>query len=345
MRPSHSAGNPASTKKGAPAETGRAQIEANQMLNTVSTTTNIRQGIGNTVTVFDEKEAAKLRREEEKATQWFAERMLRAEDEVFSEVVTVTPHLAKILLRRNPDNRNIKPSKLAGYKSDLENGRWVLNGEPIIVSKGGLLNDGQHRLTAVAETGFPMRALMTFGVARSSRLTLDQGVERRLTDILQMGGHSNSTDALGAVARLLALWERTGTLKRSFGKAAKRVGVTRAEFLAFALDNEQEILRSVAAVKLSGYSKISPLPPLAFSHLMLARANREAADAFMSALITGADLKLGTPLYLTRERLLSCVNPKASEVFETIVRGWNATRGGKPIQFIRITGGALEIKG
>jgi hypothetical protein len=346
--PTHSrasACNPAGTKKGAPAETGRAQIKADQMLNTLNTTTNIKQGIGNTVTVLDDKELARVRREEERATQWFAERMLRAEDEVFSEVVTITPTIAKLMLRRNPDNRNIRAGKLAGYKADLESGRWTLNGEPIVISKGGLLNDGQHRLTAVVETGVPMKALIVFGVSRSSRLTLDQGIDRKLVDILHMGGHKENADGVGAVARLMSLLEKTGTLKPRFGRAAKMAGVTRSEAHGTAIDNEAEIQRSLLLCRAPGFSKLGSLASLAFTHLMLARVNREAADAFMTALISGADLKQGTPLYLARERLLTVRRAKAAEVFETIVRGWNAARTGKEITYIRVTGSALEIKG
>lgn len=82
-------------KKGAQAEALRAQKE-NRMLNTLSTTTNIKQGIGSTVTVFDDKELARQRREAQAAVEWFAKQMLRAEDEVFSEALG---HHQALLLR------------------------------------------------------------------------------------------------------------------------------------------------------------------------------------------------------------------------------------------------------
>lgn len=278
-----SARNHADMKKGAQAEASRAQVPQNEsqfaMLQSIKTERHT-QGIGDTVTVFNDKEMAAKRREMERAAEWLAQQMLRAEEEIFSEVVTITPALAKTILHRNPDNRKIKPLKLATYKADLEAGRWVLNGEAVVISKGGLLNDGQHRLTAVADTGVAMKALVVFGVSRASRLTLDQGADRKLADILQMGGHTEEAEAVGTVARYLAQWEKTGTVAMRRGRAIKSSGVTRTEGHGYALDHEREIRRSIKLVKVRGFSLVGTVGILAFAHLVMARVNREAAGCF-----------------------------------------------------------------
>lgn len=57
-------------------------------------------------------------------------------------------------------------------------GRWRLNGQTIILSLDGDLNDGQHRLWAVVLTGTPIRATVFFGAERDSRLTVDTNDQR-----------------------------------------------------------------------------------------------------------------------------------------------------------------------
>lgn len=94
----------------------------------------------------------------------------------FSEIINITPEIAQRILSRNPNNRKIvvrAGSGLAGKMRDILGGRWRLNGQTIILSLNGDLNDGQHRLWAVVLTGTPIRATVFFGAERDSRLTVD----------------------------------------------------------------------------------------------------------------------------------------------------------------------------
>ena len=339
-----SACNPAGTKKGAPAETGRAQIKADQMLNTISTTTNIRQGIGNTVTVLDDKETARQRREKEAAVQWFAERMLRGEVEVFSEMATITPALASVILHRNPDNRRIKIGKVAEFRSDLESNRWLVNGEPIIISKEGLLNDGQHRLIAIRDSGFSMKSLLVFGVARASRLTVDQGTMRTVADFLEMEGKPAEAVVVAAVARMIAQFEKDGSLKPRRG-AFRAAGATKTEILGVAADNRFPIERSIAAARTKGFSTLGKLSTLAFAHFIISRRDRDAAATFFRKLYSGADINEGSALQTLRLRLTFDQAMKEPERFEAIVRAWNSDRGEGPLSKIMIMGRIPKIEG
>lgn len=94
----------------------------------------------------------------------------------FSEIINITPEIAQRILSRNPNNRKIvvrAGSGLAGKMRDILGERWRLNGQTIILSLDGDLNDGQHRLWAVVLTGTPIRATVFFGAERDSRLTVD----------------------------------------------------------------------------------------------------------------------------------------------------------------------------
>lgn len=343
--PTHSrasACNPAGTKKGAPAETGRAQIKADQMLNTLNTTTNIKQGIGNTVTVFDDKETARQRREQERAVQWFAEQMLRGERETFSEVVTITPALASVILHRNIDNRAVDKTKLAEYRSDLETGSWALNGESIVIDKAGMLNDGQHRLMAVRDSMVPMRSIVVFGVARNTRQTVDQGKARTIADYLEMDGRPEDARVVAAVARMILCFQQSGTIDLRRRKGMKPL--TKGVILNAAVDHATEIKRAIAKIGMKGRSIFGKKSLLAFVHMQLAKSSPEDADRFMSAVMDGAGLRAGYPVLTLRERLINEPSMTQPDRFEAFVRAWNATRRGDDLLKIQIMGRVPKIE-
>jgi hypothetical protein len=55
----------------------------------------------------------------------------------------------KVILRNNAKNRPIYKSNYETLTNEMLNGRWVFNGEPIIVGKSGSILNGQHTLIAI----------------------------------------------------------------------------------------------------------------------------------------------------------------------------------------------------
>lgn len=99
----------------------------------------------------------------------------------FSEIINITPEIAQRILSRNPGNRKIviRPGGgLVARLRDISEGRWRLNGQNIVMSREGDLNDGQHRLWAVLLSGVHVRTSVFFGAERDSRLTLDTNEPR-----------------------------------------------------------------------------------------------------------------------------------------------------------------------
>lgn len=71
------------------------------------------------------------------------------------EFVTTTPELVNRLLDGNLKNRKITESHMKKLTMDFKNGRYIFNGQPIIRDSDGYLRDGQHRLMAIREAGYP----------------------------------------------------------------------------------------------------------------------------------------------------------------------------------------------
>jgi hypothetical protein len=127
----------------------------------------------------------------------------RGKSAIFMVQVNVGPSLAALLLARNLANR-IMVTKgavrcVASYAAAMKRGEWVLNGETLVLSSTGELNDGQHRLHAIIKAGVPAPMLIVFGIERETRHTVDQGVGRTPGHILSMYGEKNTNQLATAL--------------------------------------------------------------------------------------------------------------------------------------------------
>jgi hypothetical protein len=236
---------------------------------------------------------------------WFDDHVSQARDKppgTISVPVIVTPELARLLMTHNVSNRTVKKANLQKIKLDLEGGAWKPNGQTVVISVGGELNDGQHRLRAIIETGVSAYILVTFGWPRQSRLTLDIGTKRSIGDALTIDGHHHASE-LGAVARKLWSLEKHGRIfETNENNASNQVssatlqGYIDSTKLA---DELSEALRSVPqAVKIRAVAKRSDFYLLA---ILLRRKNPDQATVFLKSLITGELLSNDNPIYRFRE--------------------------------------------
>lgn len=125
-----------------------------------------------------------------------------------TSVVSITPYIAEVMLENNAEEqRNVSRMRVKRYASDMANGLWTMNGETIIIDERGKLIDGQHRLLAVIESGVTAEFLVVRGVKASSYKTLDQGMSRRLTDLV-----SGVRGAAATAAKAAAVYEATGDI-------------------------------------------------------------------------------------------------------------------------------------
>ena len=254
-------------------------------------------------------------------------------------VVEVTPALARELLTRNPGNRNGGPRDTIWmpYTRDMEAGLWELNGEPIIVSDDGLLNDGQNRMQAVIACDRPIAMAMVFGVKRSSRMTVDRGAKRTVGNSLQMAGYVDANN-LGALAALVWQYETKGFVSR---QSVDRP--TEQQVQQFVRVRQAELERSLSAVG-AGCISVASKSVLAFCHHAFAQVDSEAADFFIDQLVTGAELKKKSAAYVCRERLGKDRRLPMHEKVELILRAWNHWRRGVPVTKLQLSGHLPELR-
>lgn len=322
--------------KGSEAVASAAPIQDFAMLNVVEApapgkAAKVRPGINKTF--FTKSDTAK-------AAEWLNAKLADAAGSVCAQVVDLTPALATVLLERNVGNRKLKEARVAAFAKDMVTGDWKVNGETIVVSADGLLNDGQHRCAAVVESGKTIQTMLVVGVDRGTRDTLDHGTGRTPGDDLALHGLTNGVQVASA-SRFLWMWRTYG-----FVRAGGSQAPTRSELIHVALDNPG-LAKSLNFVQ-SRKAKQIPVGSVAvlgFAHFAFKTvSNNEAANFFFDCLLEGANLNRGDPILYTRNRLIaerSLLN--SAQKIELLFRGWNAHRKGETRVLVRLTGGELPL--
>lgn len=299
---------------------------------------NTMQAVAETATkVKSPRIIPSLESPEAKAGKWLDDLVVKSKTAgVLTQIVDVSPALARALLNRNPGNRKVSDVVVESYARDMKNDAWKFNGEPIIVSSDGMMNDGQHRCEAIIQADREVECLLVVGVERDSRTTVDQGKVRTLGDFLSMRGHVD-TNILGACANMI--WQyRTHQRVRCTGKDRP----TKSQLINFVeehpgLDHCMHIVRRKGSHAVGGNSMLA-----ATNWLFSEKAGRTAADNFTIALIDGASLRIGNPILYARNRLINESHRLTQqERFELIIKAWNAHRAGQEVDNFRLVGGKL----
>jgi len=268
---------------------------------------------------------------------WIMESAIRSERGIFAQSVTLNPVLAQALLERNAENRALNENRIATYSTDIEEGRWRANGETIIVSNEGTLNDGQHRCAAVVRTGIAIPALIVFGPDRESRKTTNQGKTKGAGDYASMSGVPNGNVVAGLV-RLLVSYEKHGTIMG--GNRVTNAQI--AEYLSAHLDECVTSARYAVNARDRTKGMVAP-SPLSFCYHVSRHINQAAADDYYSSVITGEMLERTDPAYLVRNKLTAIGKAGAATKIEVILHGWNAYRRGEKRTLIKALGHLPEV--
>lgn len=248
---------------------------------------------------------------------WLSNKIRQSKLSPFSEIHLVTPTLARIMLSKNESNRKIKPAKLNQYVSDMKEGRWHFNMENIIFAVSGQLNDGQHRLQAIIDSGIPQKLNITFGANRGSRYSIDTGAMRGANDHLTISGYAHSSQVSG-VARMVIAYEATGkeTLGRTNDVSTQAV-LERVHGDRLLVD-----CANWAASNIRYLSAMAPTSIMGFSYYLFSKLNKSKAKEFMESLRDGLNLNEKSPIYQARTRLMVSRGMSNVEKAETLMRGF-----------------------
>lgn len=257
------------------------------------------------------------------------------------EIVELTPALATALLSRNEGNRNIVANTVEQYARDIRHGYFAFNGASIVVSKAGILRDGQHRCTGVVKAGESIHVVIVFGVDDEAGTTMDQGRSRKAGDYLSMQGHKNVAN-LAAAASLL----HRALVYNSTSDHYAEIRPTKSETLRIIAEH-QGLADSVDMIAPKKEARLVGGPStLAFCHyyITLKTGLRAEAKQFILSLMDGTGLEADSPILYARNRLFAERGKRrAGAKAEIIIKAWNAFIKGETPKRLEITGKLPEV--
>jgi hypothetical protein len=228
---------------------------------------------------------------------------------------------AEEVLRLNTGNRRLNKRKLQQLVDQMRSGEFENTGEPVIISKEGVINNGQHRLHAVVEADAVVDMDVRFGIPRRVFSKTDTGAPRTGADVLSIKGVQAGSQVSSTV-RLLILYSRG--LPESI-----RTFVSNDE-VARAFDSWTDIEEVVAKLGEHAIPKaVRSTPLLATAFLASRTPQRAKLDKWLDAVATGLDVSKDNPAYQLRERLMRGIEAPIGtregqlERFALMIKSWN----------------------
>jgi len=246
--------------------------------------------------------------------------------------VRITPDTAARMLAGNQVNRILRRAMVNKYARDMIAGRWVLSNDAICFSSDGKLLNGQHRLTAVVESGQSVVMLVIRNMSPESMTSMDSGAARTAGDALHLEGISHA-NVLAATARLCILWADGRMYKDN-----KVHGTSHGEIRDFVIENPS-IRHSVAIASRLGREVDAPNSAIAAAHWIISTKNdMELVDIFIEMLSTRSNLGDDSPLLAIDSRLRKArrlrTRHSQRDFIYLLVKGWNYWATGRAVRSI-----------
>lgn len=242
-----------------------------------------------------------------------------------AQLMWITTQVAKEWLdTRAKQQRPIRHYHLGAIVDDLDQGRFLLNGQPVIFDWDGYMIDGQHRCFAVISSGKPALTLVIRGVSPDAYTTLDNTTKRTGADALRIKDAKNAT-VLASALRIMGVYQ-LGLL----GKKTLCFSPTKIEELS---TQHPKMPDSVTA--LNGARDLGSRATLAFCHYVFSSVDSRDAETFFNHLLDGTNLEKGSPILALRSRLYRTKTDSYDMIASTF-KAWNAWRVGKHVTLIRV---------
>lgn len=108
--------------------------------------------------------------------------------------MTITPSIARDLLKNNTDNRRVRQPRVQHYAEQMLKGNWKSNTYEVIkIGVSGRVLDGQHRLLAVILANIPVNFQIVFDCDESIFDVIDSGLTRNANDVFKIEGIKNNS--------------------------------------------------------------------------------------------------------------------------------------------------------
>jgi len=227
----------------------------------------------------------------------------------WAEVVMMTPERARLLLKKNHSNREIRPYHVTRIKRMIYGGRWRFNGQTIKLDWDGNLLDGQHRLQAIVECEIAVPLIVVSGIDKEAFATIDTvQLTRGAGDVMYLCGVKKYAGLVGTAVQWLIRYDRgvIPTLRASDNKVENDD-----------IQSVFEVNRGIedAVARCMDVRKIGSPSMLGFIYYALKRANQEPlAERMVETLYDCTRAHVSDPFFQLRKWLTNEKNPKSDPV-------------------------------
>lgn len=223
------------------------------------------------------------------------------------QIENVTPTKARqLLLGSEQYQRNVSNAQVAHLARQMLDGKWMLNGETVVVSENNQVLDGQHRLLAVIETGLTVQMMIVYGASQDCFHTLDTGKSRNPGNTMHIAGVKNANN----VAALIGFrWKYLKAESRN-GSLNMWERPTHGELVEYAKNNAQLVQNAVAcSQRIRKVLRGINASTIGGSYVVFSeKTNEEKCKEFFDSLATGKNLDENSSVLTLRNKLItSCV--------------------------------------
>jgi hypothetical protein len=140
-------------------------------------------------------------------------------------VVDVTPEMAREWLKWVRNQRHISPLTVAGYADEMRNKRWKLTSDAIMFNSKGDLVNGQHRLSAIAQSSAICPFIVMENADDDAAEVTDLGRVRSVPDMLKMLYGIGRARMVTSAIRVIDDFVHDHRLKLSVGHVLARLEI------------------------------------------------------------------------------------------------------------------------
>lgn len=247
-----------------------------------------------------------------------------------SQVEVITPLVAEEYLASNTFNRPLKARAVAEMAEDMLHGRWVFNGDAIRFSSEGRLLDGQHRLSAIIESGTPIPFFVVRGLSDQAFTTIDAGKARTAAQVLALQGGTYN-NVVSSAARMALLFSGGSPLNNHLSRKTITDFARGQPYLCELVGQCHDVRRTI---------RLSPFVAVVFLANYRRQFNTDLAS-FVDGVGSGANLERGDPRLTLRdwaahERVKGRGALGTGAAFVAIARAWNAHVRGETLLQLKV---------
>lgn len=212
-----------------------------------------------------------------------------------AQVMQITPEIAKGFLEKNSVNRLLRNGHIKYLQHAMETGNWIPSNQSIGLSTTGELIDGQHRCSAIINSGRTIEMVVVHDVSPLAFKVIDSGVGRQLAD--RVSYHPDKAMNAAITSTYVSLAKLLGILSTNHKTAVADTDIIHDEY-GVEVSNVVGILKNA---KNKPKWCISTMFRAAVA--LYWRVDPDKAADFLQKSITGVNLAHDNPVRQFRESL------------------------------------------